>query len=56
MEHGEPLGNTVTAESARNEFGITTPAGDAAAEFKATTPKAASEVESTDDDDDPWAS
>jgi len=56
MEHGEPLGNTVTAESARNEFGITTPAGDAAAEFKSAVAKSASEVEPTDDDDDPWAS
>jgi len=56
MEHGEPLGNTVTPESARSEFGIVTPAGEAAAEFKSAVAKSASEVEPTNDDDDPWTS
>lgn len=50
MEHGEPLGNTVTAESARDEFGVSTPAGSAAKEFDSGS---AAETES-DDDDDPW--
>lgn len=49
---GEPLGNTVTASSARDEFGISTPAGDAAKGFKA---KETEEDESDDNDDnDPW--
>jgi hypothetical protein len=51
LETGEPLGNTVTAESARNEFGISTPASSAAAAFASD--------ESVDSDEeadpaDPW--
>lgn len=52
MEHGDPLGNTVTVSSARDEFGVSTPAGDAAKDFKADAPEAES---GTDDDEDPWA-
>lgn len=52
---GEPLGNTTTASSARDEFGISTPAGDAAKDFKpASTSKADEAEEGNDDDDDPW--
>ncbi len=49
---GEALGNTVTAESARGEFGVKTPAGSAKADFD-EDPKT-----STDDadDDDVWGS
>lgn len=57
MEHGEPLGNVVTAESARSEFGIVTPAGEAAKEFAPESPAtAAAPAASADEDDDPWAS
>lgn len=54
LETGEPLGNTVTVESARNEFGVTSTSttGAAAAEFKNSEakPAAAAAVEA-----DPWA-
>jgi Protein of unknown function (DUF2815). len=51
---GEALGNTVTVESARDEFGVKTPAGSAKAEFaeSGSTSKAAA----SDDDDDVWGS
>jgi Protein of unknown function (DUF2815). len=52
MEHGDPLGNTVTAASARDEFGISTPAGDAAMAFAGATSETAADA----DDDDPWGS
>lgn len=51
-ERGEPLANVVTAESARAEFGVVTPASSAASEFSAATGAPAAEA----DDDDPWAS
>lgn len=52
MGTGEPLGNTVTVESARAEFGVTSssPAGKAAAEMNDTAAPAA---ESSNED--PWA-
>ena len=46
---GEPLANTVTANSARDEFGVSTPAGDAAKEF---APEAAAPASAPED---PWA-
>lgn len=52
-EHGEPLGNTVTPDSARNDFGVATPASSARDEFAGKEPEAAPAVA---DDDDPWAS
>jgi len=52
MGHGEPLANTVTAASARDEFGVSTPASDAAKEFGGS----AAASESSSDDDDPWES
>lgn len=52
---GEPLGNTVTAESARNEFGVSTPASSAAAEFASDGSTAAEDATSAADEDaDPW--
>lgn len=42
--HGDPLGGTVTVDSARSEFGISTPASGAAAEF----------ASGDADDADPW--
>ena len=50
-ERGEPLGNTVTAASARDEFGVTAPTSEAAKEFDAK-PEAAEAAEESD----PWAS
>ena len=53
--HGDPLGNTVTVDSARKAFGITTPASDAKDAFagtKASEPEASSDA----DADDPWES
>ena len=51
---GEALGNTVTAESARDEFGVTSPAGSAKDEFEGKG-AASSESESEgDSDDDVW--
>lgn len=52
---GEPLANTVTASSARDEFGVSSPAGDAAKEFSSETAPEAAEV-STDEVEDPWES
>lgn len=54
---GEPLANTVTAASARDEFGVTTTADSAAAEFSpapAAVPTAATSADS--DAADPWES
>lgn len=51
METGEPLGTAVTASSARDEFGISTPASAAAKDFDAEEAGAAES-----DDSDPWAS
>jgi len=51
---GEPLANAVTESSARNEFGISTPASKAAADFAGDKPTAEAVTES--DDSDPWAS
>lgn len=51
-EHGEPLGSTVTAASARAEFGIETAATSAAAEFS-DAPKSA-EAASGADEEDVW--
>lgn len=53
MQTGEPLGNTVTAASARDEFGVSTPAGAAAKDFSGST-AAAEEADADDSDDDPW--
>jgi len=50
-EHGDPLGNTVTASSALNDFGVSTPASAAAADFD--TPDSGSASAS---DDDVWGS
>ena len=50
QETGEPLGNVVTAKSARDEFGITTPASAAAAGFADSD----SDDEDEEDDDTPW--
>jgi hypothetical protein len=51
MEHGEPLGNTVTPATAREEFGVTTSAEDAAKDFDSDDDS--DESESTDEAD-PW--
>jgi hypothetical protein len=51
MEHGEPLGNTVTPATAREEFGVTTSAEDAAKDFDSNDDS--DESESTDEAD-PW--
>jgi hypothetical protein len=51
LEKGEPLGNVVTADSARNEFGIVTPAGAAAAGFAS---EAAPATEGATTVEDPW--
>ncbi len=48
---GEPLANVVTAASARDEFGVATPAEGAAKEFSSEGSSTASS-----DDDDPWES
>jgi Protein of unknown function (DUF2815) len=50
MESGEPLGGTVTPDSARDDFGVATPAGDAKKEF---AEPASAPAESAADD--PWA-
>ena len=49
-EKGEPLGNTVTAASARDEFGIATPASDAKKDFDSE------KVADESADDDVWGS
>jgi len=56
MENGEPLGNVVTLDSARDEFGITTPSKAAKDEFSASADDKGESAESSsnDDDDDPW--
>lgn len=48
-ETGEPLGNTVTADSARAEFGISTPASDAAKDFGATESESTSSAAEEED-------
>lgn len=53
-QHGDALGAPpLTAESARNEFGVSTPASAAKDEFSNKEP---GPVEAASDDDDPWAS
>ena len=52
-ETGEPLGNVVTADSARSDFGISTPAADAAKEFSGSADSASA---AEDDDSDVWGS
>lgn len=52
METGEPLGNVATADSARNDFGISTPASSARDDFAGKS----EEVASSSDESDPWAS
>lgn len=49
-EHGEPLGNAVTADSARNEFGVSTPASSARDEFSGSDAAPAADA----DEEDPW--
>lgn len=53
QETGDPLGNAVTVGSARNEFGITTPATSAAADFS-NPGDSSSEAAESGDDEDPW--
>lgn len=57
---GEPLANTVTASSARDEFGVSTPAGAAAKEFGGDTAPAtatsAPAAEAAAEPEDPWES
>lgn len=52
QEHGEPLGNTVTVDSALKDFGVSTPASAAAAEFAGAT--ASDENGDVEIPDDPW--
>lgn len=49
---GEPLASVVTAASARDDFGVATPAGDAAKEFSDDAKSGATEGD--DADEDPW--
>lgn len=57
LETGEPLGNTVTADSAREGFGVSTPASSARDGFSDEAAPAAGAAAASDaDDDDPWAS
>lgn len=51
FERGEALGNAVTAESARAEFGIATPAEEAKGEF---AEGASEESAAADENEDPW--
>ena len=52
---GEPLANVVTAASARDDFGVTSPASEAAKDFADDSPSATSESPAPEgDDDDPW--
>jgi hypothetical protein len=53
-EHGEPLGSVVTADSARSEFGVSTPASSARDEFTAPAKNIADSTSNAEDD--PWAS
>jgi hypothetical protein len=56
---GEPLANVVTADSAREDFGVTTPASEAKSEFKDSAPAASANpsdaVAEPASDDDIWA-
>ena len=53
---GEPLANTVTAASARDEFGVATPASDAAKAFASDTGSAAPAAATpAAEPEDPWA-
>jgi len=54
LETGEPLGNAVTADSARKEFGISTPASSARDEFSGGADESKPEGAGAADEDDPW--
>lgn len=54
MGRGEPLGSIVTADSARDMFGITTPTSEAREQFSNKQSEAATVDDS--DEEDPWAS
>lgn len=51
---GEPLANVVTAASARDEFGVSSPAENASKEFEGKDTSNSGSDDTVADDEDPW--